>query len=161
MKLTMHLLMAERWPDLENRVFARRRPTRPAARLRRGRTLGETMKASVAICGVFFLSSIASAHHAFSANYDANRSGTVAGTVEEVFWANPHVHYYLRVKSADGSIELWDVEWSNLNGMSGRGWNRDTVRVGDEIRVTGKMGRDENHRITPGEIVRTDGKPLP
>lgn len=105
------------------------------------------------------------AHHAFSANYDINSPGTVQGVVEEVFWANPHVHFYIRVINDAGTDELWDVEWSHLKGMGARGWNRDTLRVGDEIRVTGHLGRDGTRMISIGlsygGIVRGDGSPLP
>lgn len=102
-----------------------------------------------------------SAHHAFAANYDINDVGTVEGTVQEVAWSNPHVHYYLQVTNEDGSTELWDVEGSNLSGMASRNWDRNTIRVGDAIRVTGALGRDGIHRIQMREVVRLDGEPLP
>ncbi len=117
------------------------------------------------VAGIIALSALVvhavAAHHAFSANYDVNSTGTVEGVVEEVFWANPHVHYYLRVTTADGSDELWDAENMNLNTMARRGWNKQTVTVGDEIRVTGKLGRDGKRRISMDEVVRVDGRPLP
>lgn len=102
-----------------------------------------------------------SAHHAFSANYDVENIGTVKGVVEEVYWANPHVHYYLRVKTADGGDELWDVETMNLSTMIKRGWNKTTVDVGDEVTITGAQGRNGTRRIWMGEVTRADGAPLP
>ena len=102
-----------------------------------------------------------SAHHAFSANYDVDNVGTVQGVVEEVYWANPHVHYYVRVAGADGTQELWDVETMNLSTMIRRGWSKSTVSVGDEITITGAQGRRGAHRIWMGEVTRVDGAPLP
>ena len=113
------------------------------------------------IGSVLILGSPVSAHHAFSAIYEIDSEGTVEGVVEEVFWANPHVHYYIRVKKEDGSDELWDVETMNLNTMARRGWTRETVTVGDEIRVTGPLGRDGRLRISMEEVERVDGTPLP
>ena len=113
------------------------------------------------IGSLVFVASGSSAHHAFSAIYENDSEGTVEGVVEEVFWANPHVHYYIRVKNEDGSDELWDVETMNLNTMARRGWTRETVTVGDEIRVTGPLGRDGRLRISMQEVERVDGKPLP
>ncbi|MEE8237307.1 MAG: DUF6152 family protein [Gammaproteobacteria bacterium] len=107
----------------------------------------------------FCLPIATSAHHAFAANYDVTRIGTVEGIVEEVFWASPHVHFYIRVTTEDRE-ELWDVEDANLNSMASRGWNRNTITAGDEIRVTGRMGRDGKRRIWASEIVRVDGRPL-
>jgi len=102
----------------------------------------------------------AAAHHAYAANYDMDNVGTVEGVVEEVVWVNPHVHYYIQVTNEDGITELWDGEASNLSMMATRGWDRNTIRVGDAIRVTGALGRDGIRRIQMREVVRADGSPL-
>ena len=102
----------------------------------------------------------AEAHHAFAANYDMDNVGTVEGVVEEVVWANPHVHYYLLVTLEDGTTELWDGEAANLSLLAARGWDRNTIRVGDAIRVTGAIGRDGIRRIQMRQVVRADGSPL-
>lgn len=108
------------------------------------------------------LSSIqpAAAHHAFAANYDMDNIGTVEGVVEEVVWANPHVHYYIQVTGEGGTTELWDGEAANLSILASRGWERNTIRVGDAIRVTGALGRDGIRRIQMRQVVRADGSPL-
>jgi len=102
----------------------------------------------------------AAAHHAFAANYDMDNVGTVEGVVEEVVWANPHVHYYIQVTGEDGITELWDGEAANLSILASRGWERNTIRVGDAIRVTGALGRDGIRRIQMRQVVRADGSPL-
>ena len=102
----------------------------------------------------------AEAHHAFAANYEMDNVGTVEGIVEEVVWANPHVHYYIQVTREDGTTELWDGEAANLSLLAARGWDRNTIRVGDAIRVTGALGRDGIRRIQMRQVVRADGSPL-
>lgn len=102
----------------------------------------------------------ATGHHAFAANYDMNNVGTVEGIVKEVVWANPHVHYYIQVTREDGTTELWDGEAANLSLLAARGWERNTIRVGDAIRVTGALGRDGIRRIQMRQVVRADGSPL-
>lgn len=102
----------------------------------------------------------AAAHHAFAANYEMDNVGTVEGIVDEVFWANPHAHYYIQVTKEDGTTELWDGEAANLSLLAARGWNRNTIRVGDAIRVTGALGRDGIRRIQMRQVVRADGSPL-
>lgn len=84
----------------------------------------------------------ARAHHALAANYDVDSRGTIEGVVVEVFWANPHIHYYMEVEAEDGQTELWDIESSNLANMIRNGWTKDTVKVGDRIRISGRLGRD-------------------
>lgn len=87
------------------------------------------------------------AHHALSANYDTDKIGTIEGVVVEVFWSNPHVHYYLEVENEDGVTELWDVETSNLATVMRSGWTKQTVEVGDRIRISGQLGRNGIHRL--------------
>ncbi len=89
----------------------------------------------------------ASAHHAAAANYDTDNIGMIEGVVVDVFWANPHVHYYLEVESDVGGTELWDVETSNLAGMMRSGWTRETVKIGDRIRISGQLGRNGIKRL--------------
>ena len=122
--------------------------TAPQARQRFG---GLTMKhyirlftfASMAClyCG------LAQGHHAISASYDEDSIGTIEGVVVEVFWANPHVHYYMEVVNDAGAAELWDIETGNLIGLSRTGWTKETIELGDRIRVSGHLGRDGTKRL--------------
>lgn len=96
-------------------------------------------------------------HHAISLDYDSDRTGTIEGVVDEVFWANPHVHYYLTVTAEDGSSETWDMEAPNISVMTRRGISRDTVQPGDEVEITGTLGRDGAKRILASTIVKADG----
>ena len=90
---------------------------------------------------------LALGHHAISATYDETSRGTIEGVVVEVFWANPHVHYYLEVTNDTGASELWDIETGNLIGLSRTGWTKETIEVGDRIRVSGQLGRNGTKRL--------------
>ena len=98
-----------------------------------------------AILAATLLWANANGHHALAANY-AEEIGTVEGVVVEVFWANPHVHYYIEV-TEDRETVLWDLESSNLNSMASAGWTRDTISVGDRIRVSGRLGLEGRRRL--------------
>lgn len=113
-----------------------------------------------AVAGAALFSSAAGAHHAITLNYDPSSSGVIEGVVEEVFWANPHVHYYLSVQAEDGSVELWDMEARNLNSMRARGVSRDTIQVGDRLVVTGMVGRSGAHAILADSVTQEDGTVL-
>lgn len=97
---------------------------------------------------LMFSAGSASAHHAFAADYEAGNEGTIQGTVTEVVYKNPHARYYLEVAAADGSTELWDLETMNLMMLGRMGWKKDTIEVGDEITVTGILGRDNTKRMS-------------
>lgn len=104
-----------------------------------------TARIHSAIATMFFWTT-SGGHHALSANY-TDEIGTVEGVVIEVFWANPHVHYYIEVNESDSTTVLWDLESSNLNSMASAGWTRDTISVGDRIRVSGRMGLEGRRRL--------------
>ena len=98
-----------------------------------------------------------SGHHASNLDYDADKTGTVEGVVDDIFWANPHIHFYLTVTKNDGSTEIWDMEGPNLNSLRRRGVSRDMVQIGDTIAITGTLGRDNSRRIWAESIVKADG----
>lgn len=102
------------------------------------------------------LGAAASAHHAITLNYDPNSSGVIEGVVQEVFWANPHVHFYIEVTAEDGTKTLWDLETGNLNVMRTRGIARDRIKVGDRIRTSGIVGRDGAPAILSDSLVMVD-----
>ena len=92
-------------------------------------------------------SSLASGHHAYAANY-VDELGTIEGVVVEVFWGNPHVHYYLEVSRDDSATEVWDVESANLGVMARSGWTDETIEVGDHIKVSGDLGREGRRKLS-------------
>ena len=108
----------------------------------------ELISSLVLLSAASLLGTVARGHHAFSANYDPNLTGTIEGVVIEVFWANPHVRYFVEVVNEDGETELWDVESSNIGMMTAEGWRRETIEVGDHIRVSGGLGRDGLRRLS-------------
>lgn len=94
-----------------------------------------------------FAGTLAHGHHAYAANYDPDLTGTIEGVVIEVFWANPHVRYFLEVVNENGETELWDVESANIGMMTTAGWTHETIEVGDHIRVSGGLGRNGMRRL--------------
>jgi hypothetical protein len=100
---------------------------------------------------------VALGHHASNLDYDENTVGTIEGVVQDIFWSNPHIHFYLEVMNADGETEIWDMEGPNLSSLSRRGVSRDSVQVGDTIAITGTLGRDGFKRIWANTILKADG----
>ena len=102
---------------------------------------------SAALSFAALTSELAQGHHALAANYDVDNIGTIEGLVVEVFWANPHIHYYLEVVNDSGETELWDIESSNVASMQRSGWTRETIEVGDQVRISGRLGRNGIRRM--------------
>src|SRR5882762_8094403 len=81
------------------------------------------------------------AHHAGTL-YDREHPITVTGTVTEYAYTNPHVHVMIDVKDANGTVTHWTAEAGPPHGMFRQGWNREALKPGDPITVTGFPYKD-------------------
>ena len=98
--------------------------------------------AVAAVAGVMAVKMPADAHHAFSAEFDANLPIAVRGPIVRVEWINPHSWIHLRHTNEDGSEQVWMVEGGTPNTLLRRGITRDTLQLGTEIVVTGYQSKD-------------------
>lgn len=75
------------------------------------------------------------AHHG-NAAYDEGHPITIAGSVTEFVWSNPHCQIYLDVKDNKGEIVSWSVESQSPGILRRNGWTRDSIKPGDHVAVT-------------------------
>ena len=73
------------------------------------------------------------AHHGRGRAYDMKNPVTLKGTVSQVKWQNPHVLIYMDVKDASGKLVTWGFENSNVHTLATQGYNRNTLKLGQEI----------------------------
>jgi hypothetical protein len=100
---------------------------------------------------------VANAHHSFAAEFLADETATFHGVVTEVWFKNPHVRYYIEIANEDGSKEAWDIRASSPALLVRKGWSKNTIKEGDEITVTGFLGRDERKILSVQTIELADG----
>jgi hypothetical protein len=86
------------------------------------------------------------AHHAFATEFDASKPVTKRGIVTKLEWTNPHVWFYINVKDERGQIANWGFEMGGPGALGNQGWNRNTLKIGDEVIVEGSMARAGNNR---------------
>ena len=111
---------------------------------------------------VFALTAAAVAAHAHhsGAMYDLGKQITIGGTVARYDWANPHVYIYVAQTAEDGRVIEWEIETFPPAVMRRQGWSPDTLRVGDEIVVSGNPARKvENTSLYP-TLIRRGGSTL-
>jgi len=84
------------------------------------------------------------AHHAFSAEFDANVPVTLRGNVTKVEWINPHAWVHLAVQQEDGSVTEWMVEAGTPNTLLRAGINKNSLPIGSEIVVRGYQSKDRS-----------------
>jgi len=85
-----------------------------------------------------FAAAQAGAHHSPAA-YDMQAQVTVAGTVADYEWGNPHVYISVR---EDGGGRTWVVEGLPSTAMKQYGWSPQTLTAGERVVIVGNPGRN-------------------
>jgi hypothetical protein len=91
---------------------------------------------------VLLMGTSALAHHSFSSEYDATKPVTLEGVVTKVEWMNPHVYFYVNVKDDVGKVNNWALEMGAPSGLQRQGWTRNTLQVGDTVKVEATLARN-------------------
>jgi hypothetical protein len=71
----------------------------------------------VSLVGLLVTAIPAFAHHGFSVEYDAKKCANMTGTLTNVDWENPHVHFTMDVKDPDGKVSSWTIEVNSIPAM--------------------------------------------
>jgi len=100
------------------------------------------------------------AHHAFAAEFDADKPVKLRGTVTKMEWINPHAWIHVDVKNADGTVTNWMVECGTPNTLFRRGLNKNSVMPGIEILVDGYQAKDGSNRANGRDVTLPDGRKL-
>jgi Family of unknown function (DUF6152) len=117
-------------------------------------------KAALALLATACAAGAAVAHHSFAAEFDSTKKLSFTGTVTKVQWRNPHTFFYIDVKGEDGQIHNWAMELGSPNVLMRRGWTRDSLKIGDEIKVEGSRARDMSYKGNATAISMADGRRL-
>jgi hypothetical protein len=104
-----------------------------------------TLAISVAVLSLLISAMPVLGHHSFAAEFDASKPVKLTGTVTKVEWQNPHVWFYMDVKSEGGPVANWGMEMGSPNGLLRAGWNRNSMKIGDVVTVEGSLAKDGSH----------------
>jgi len=101
----------------------------------------------------------ASAHHSQS-EYDLRAKVDVEGAVTKVEWKSPHAWIYVDVTSDNGQTVNWSFELPSPVTLMRRGWTRDSLKLGDRVKVTGAPAKNFPTIAIANFIRDESGKPL-
>ena len=108
------------------------------------------------IIGLLF-SMPAYSHHSPASHYLPDEMITVEGVVTKFRLINPHARIYFDVTTAAGEVQRWLAEGNASAILKRRGWNNDTLKPGDVIRISGNAARDGSYKMDWKLIVLEDG----
>ena len=97
------------------------------------------------------------AHHAFTAQYDAEARIELTGVVIKVDWLNPHAYFYIDVENEEtGEVTTWACELGSPVSMMRQGWTRESLVLGDTLIVEGALARDGSSSMNASRVVIED-----
>lgn len=96
----------------------------------------------VAVAGLLVAAQPVVAHHAFSAEFDADKPVKLTGTVTKVEWTNPHAWFYIDVTDETGKVTNWGLEMGSPNGLMRAGWTRKSMNIGDVVTVEASRAKN-------------------
>jgi hypothetical protein len=102
---------------------------------------------ALAAAGVLVFGMTAWAHHSIGATYDPGKEVKLTGKLVQFDFRNPHAFVHIEAPDKDGKTQRWAVEWGGATSLSGQGVTRTTLKVGDEVVITGNPARGLNSGV--------------
>ena len=99
------------------------------------------------------------AHHG-TAGYDMDKIVTLKGVVTSFEFVNPHAELRVDVTDENGHTVSWLAETNNPNRLARRGWNRDVLKPGDVITISGNPVKSGNLNLRLTKVTLADGREL-
>ncbi|HEY4579753.1 MAG TPA: DUF6152 family protein [Candidatus Acidoferrales bacterium] len=117
------------------------------------------LAAFVLAMGILSVSGRALAHHSWT-SYDLTKLTTVHGTVSRFNWSNPHISIDIDVRDERGELRKWVAGGPSPSRMNRGGWDRNTVKPGDQITAIGNPAKDGSAMMRLGKAILANGQEL-
>jgi hypothetical protein len=82
-----------------------------------------------------------SGHHAFASYYLEDQTISIEGALEQFEYTNPHAWIHIATADSSGQVQRISAEWANPNRLRQQGVDKDTLKPGDRLIVTGSPSR--------------------
>lgn len=108
--------------------------------------------------GLLFSAQNVTAHHAFSAEFDALKPVEIKGVVTKAEWVNPHSWVYVDVKEADGTVSNWGFEFGAPFSLKQKGLTKAVLPAGTEVVINGYLSKNGKKFAYSTSIKLADGR---
>jgi hypothetical protein len=119
-------------------------------RLTRAAIVVAVFSGSIGVAPVF-------AHHSFGL-YDMSRTAEIDGTVAQMEWSNPHCWLFVQADTSRGVPRGYGFEMTSVGEMTRRGWKRNAVKTGDQVKVRYHPLRDGRTGGLMMAVIMADGR---
>lgn len=109
--------------------------------------------ASLLLCGPAF------AHHSMTM-YDRDHETTFKATIVDFDWANPHSQITFNATDDHGNTVKWIAEGPGPNRLANRGWNKDSLKPGDQVTVVGNRNKNGTPTMRFEKVILANGREL-
>src|ERR1041384_1443721 len=100
----------------------------------------------------------ARAHHSFAAEFDTAKPVKMTGVVTKVEWQNPHIWFYVDVKSGDGTVTNWGFSGGAPGQLMRRGITKKVIQEGMTVTVEGYRSKDGSNNANGARVTFPDGR---
>jgi uncharacterized protein YdeI (BOF family) len=105
------------------------------------------------------ISAPAFAHHSMSM-YDRGHYTTFKATIAEFDWINPHSQIVFTATDDHGNAVRWVAEGPGPNRLASHGWNKDSLKPGDQVTIVGNVNKDGSPTMRFEKIIFANGQTL-
>jgi Family of unknown function (DUF6152) len=105
------------------------------------------------------ISASAQAHHSMSM-YDRSHDTTFRATIIQFDWVNPHSQITFTVADERGNVVKWVAEGPGPNRLANHGWNKDSLKPGDEVTIVGNCNRNGSPTMHFEKVILANGQQL-
>jgi hypothetical protein len=114
---------------------------------------------ALVVAGVAILCAPLVAHHSFAVYYIEADTIEIEGDIVEFQYKNPHAWLFVQGQEPFGKLKTYAAEWTGTSQLERAGITKDTLRVGDTVRIWASPNHDPNdNRVRLKRIERpSDG----
>ena len=115
---------------------------------------------ALACAAVMATARLLTAHHSFSAEFDASQPVRLEGTISRVEWTNPHAWLYVAVADPAGHVVTWAIETTSPSALARRGLRLKSLPPGLKVIVSGYRAKNRTPTARGDDLTLPDGRRL-